>query len=325
MHEFEDTPKRSINFLDMFKSQMAKIGYQVIINDTLNSIASKALSKSGYMDEDKSVFLHQDVAKVAIENGYPVVELASSPDYHGSHKGEYYFSKVKEFDENSLINLKSYFLHPDLTSDEKKWLYEDIIRKCKYPDLSEKSHASIQKDGRMVGMIDDNGVLFAESIHMKKISPLFKQLDEVVENYNKGDELQEVKGYKLFSEINKVLLACKQMASGELEFATWERDFDGNGVSLGHYFSEYENAKQDFAGRSGLIDKSRLFDDVELKLIYSGLVQSIELNSEDFTQDKKHAIKSLIHKIEDLVPGVITEIENDKEAIENEYEHEMGD
>ena len=58
--------------------------------------------------------------------------------------------------------------------------------------------------------------------------------------------------WKQLCEFNRVVLACQPSRVG-IQFVTWERDYDGSGVNNGHYFSDYQKAKRDFAVRAGLI------------------------------------------------------------------------
>ncbi len=60
-------------------------------------------------------------------------------------------------------------------------------------------------------------------------------------------------GYRCLAEFNKVVFAAKNMEYG-FEFVTWERTFDGKGVTQGNYFyKDFSAAKENFAIRSSLI------------------------------------------------------------------------
>ena len=68
--------------------------------------------------------------------------------------------------------------------------------------------------------------------------------------------------YRLLAEFNDIVLAGRPTEYG-VQFITWARDADGDGVHWGHYHGfgadSYTAAKQDFAVRSGLVPHSALF------------------------------------------------------------------
>ena len=73
----------------------------------------------------------------------------------------------------------------------------------------------------------------------------------------KADGLED--GYKVLADFNGTVLAGVQSKHG-VHFVTWDWAYGRAGVCHGHYFMEnYAEAKQDFAIRSGLIQKERLF------------------------------------------------------------------
>lgn len=88
------------------------------------------------------------------------------------------------------------------------------------------------------------------------------------------------------------------------EFVTWQYTYDGKSVTLGHYFSSLETAKEDFAKRAGLINANRMFGETDLKLIHSSLVNYVGLNGNLNYKDEK-AIGSILEKIELIVPEIL--------------------
>ena len=79
-----------------------------------------------------------------------------------------------------------------------------------------------------------------------------------------ADGLSE--NYRCLSEFNGTVLAAKHTEYG-FEFVTWDRTYDGNAVCQGNYFENYAAAKENFAARSGLIDKDKMFSMEELERI----------------------------------------------------------
>ena len=62
-------------------------------------------------------------------------------------------------------------------------------------------------------------------------------------------------GFKLLCEFNGTVLAGKEIPGLGNQFVTWQRDFDGSGLSHGHYHDDYPTAKEDFVERSRLVNK----------------------------------------------------------------------
>ena len=81
--------------------------------------------------------------------------------------------------------------------------------------------------------------------------------------------------YRILADFNGTVLAGMHSKHG-VQFVTWDWDYDRTGVSHGHYFMEnYDEAKQDFATRSGLIQKEQLFSPEQLTEIYRCCTDSV--------------------------------------------------
>jgi len=131
---------------------------------------------------------------------------------------------------------------------------------------------------------------------MTKLIELYNQLKPL-----KADGL--IEGYRKILEHDGHVLAMGKMQEG-FEFVTWRYTYDVNSVTLGHYFTSLEAAKEDFAKRSGLINADRMFGETDLKLIHSSLVNYVGLNGNLNYKDEK-AIGSILEKIELLVPEIL--------------------
>ena len=74
--------------------------------------------------------------------------------------------------------------------------------------------------------------------------------------------------YRILADFGGTVLAGTPSKYG-VQFVTWDWDYDRTGVVHGHYFMEnYDGAKQDFATRSGLIQKEQLFSPEQLTEIF---------------------------------------------------------
>lgn len=85
--------------------------------------------------------------------------------------------------------------------------------------------------------------------------------------------------YRILADFGGTVLAGSPSKYG-VQFVTWDWDYDRTGVVHGHYFMEnYDGAKQDFATRSGLIQKEQLFSSEQLTEIFRCCADSVD---EDF-------------------------------------------
>ena len=131
---------------------------------------------------------------------------------------------------------------------------------------------------------------------MTKLMEVYNQLKPL-----QVDELRE--DYRTILEYEGHVLAMGKIQES-FEFVTWRYTYDGNSVTLGHYFTSLEAAKEDFAKRAGLINANRMFGEMDLKLIHSSLVNYVGLNGNLNYKDEK-AIGSILKKIELIVPEIL--------------------
>lgn len=136
--------------------------------------------------------------------------------------------------------------------------------------------------------------------------PIADKVDEMTGAWNRAP-LLEVDGldekYRLLSEYGKILLAARDDGARGLHFVTWEYSYDRTGVNHGHYTTDYEGAKRDFAMRAGLISPNLLFEPEELKQIHSALLFQGK-NDDELTFNKERDLLHVIQKLEDISPGL---------------------
>ena len=111
--------------------------------------------------------------------------------------------------------------------------------------------------------------------------------------------------FKLLAEFNSAVLAGRELKPGSgYEFVTWNRDHDGQGVNSGHFFcNAYEDAKQDFTVRTGLIPVTRLFTDDQLTEVYQCIHRSLDTD-ESLNDRSRNALESVAGLIELSVPDL---------------------
>ena len=130
----------------------------------------------------------------------------------------------------------------------------------------------------------------------------------------KADGLED--GYKVLADFNGTVLAGVQSKHG-VHFVTWDWAYGHTGVCHGHYFMEnYAGAKQDFAIRSGLIQKERLFTPEQMTEIYRCCADSVDGDFFELTGEQEKMIRSVQQQIEECVPDLDERIRQQEEALE---------
>ena len=123
-------------------------------------------------------------------------------------------------------------------------------------------------------------------------------------------------GYKVLADFNGTVLAGVQSKHG-VHFVTWDWDYGHTGVCQGHYFMEdYAGAKQDFAVRSGLIQKAQLFSPEQLTEIYRCCADSVDGNFFELTEEQEKVIRSAQQQIEECVPDLDERIRQQEDMAE---------
>lgn len=110
--------------------------------------------------------------------------------------------------------------------------------------------------------------------------------------------------YRVLADFGNTVLAGSYGKYG-VEFVTWDWDHDRKGVSQGHYFDgDYQRAKQDFAIRSGLVPKDRLFSDEQLATIYRCCTDVLEEGLCTSCEQEK-SVEGVLEQIKYGMPDVV--------------------
>jgi hypothetical protein len=135
-------------------------------------------------------------------------------------------------------------------------------------------------DERMIRITDCGEIFFYgehDALLRQIIQPAVERINEMTAAWDKAPAapLKDLSNFRILSEYNNVVLAARddsERGYGDgLSFVTWRYDYDHAGVENGHYTTDYAAAKEDFALRCGLVDKNKMFDETEMKLIRQGL------------------------------------------------------
>ena len=121
---------------------------------------------------------------------------------------------------------------------------------------------------------------------------------ERVDTIGAQDALQAViDTAKMTSEYMAILEYAPQ-----LQFVTWEWNYDREGVHRGHYFqNDYDAAKRDFTVRSGLVPKDALFEPEQLAQIYHAL-SFVREQDETLSFGRDQELAVLMDQISGLLP-----------------------
>ena len=121
--------------------------------------------------------------------------------------------------------------------------------------------------------------------------------------------------FHLLADFGGAVLAGRELEQGRgYQFVTWDWDFDRLGVSHGHYYEgDFQSAKEDFAVRSGLISKARLFTPEQLTELYRATDHYVETGPEPDCAQLK-ALQEARTKIECTVPDLPERLEPTQEC-----------
>ena len=108
--------------------------------------------------------------------------------------------------------------------------------------------------------------------------------------------------FRLLAEYRGVVLAGQELEGDwGYKFATWRRSLDGAGLDHGNYYhNDYEEAKLNFACRSGLVQVSRQFTDEQLTELYRCIHETLE-SGYPITREREDILRTVAERIEDSV------------------------
>ena len=226
-------------------------------------------------------------------------------------------SKVMAIEKNKdIFGLNELLKTVDLSVKQEKpesIFKQEIARKLSeegYNFSFENGEFSVASDGDVI-KICDNDVLYSEGAFSQSGKDKFYalyHLNRVVLDYCTAYEkaaplkAEGLSGnYRCLAEFNGVVLAAKYNEEYGFEFVTWGRTYDGKSLRHGNYYTDYDAAKENFAVRSGLIDKSKLFDTEELESIRKCVNFTARYN-DDLNFDDSECLRKLNEKISENIP-----------------------
>lgn len=175
--------------------------------------------------------------------------------------------------------------------------------------INGRSACHVEPSGDMCIFPDDLRSPEADELY-HKVAPFSSEVREYLTAIEKAPLLKATaldEDFRLLAEFNGAVLAGRETEYGYM-FVTWRRDYEGTGVMNGGYYLDgYMEAKQDFAIRSGLIEKQRLFSDAQLLDIYQSINDTFDAGY-DLTQTDEKTLIGIQKQIEGLLPDVSEQI-----------------
>lgn len=170
----------------------------------------------------------------------------------------------------------------------------------------------IYEDKTEIFKIDRKGSMFYSSDKQFRnvvdelheiIQPIVCEVDEYLRAMENGTELKARDfdmPYIKIAEYNEVVLAGREHSNGSFEFATW--NYKNNSLYHGHYTTDYKGAREDFATRSGLVNKNLLFNKNELVEIYRCIEDTLG-NEYEVTDKQREMLEDIQTRIQNTVNG----------------------
>jgi len=182
------------------------------------------------------------------------------------------------------------------------------LKKQGYDCKHEDGEIKVSKNGFPVTDILNSGEYRVyrntpDNQELNNVRAIHDSLSEAFSQYEKGQPVNAQPQYHIMCEFGNYLMAAKLMNYGYMEFVTWQQDADKTRVDVGNYFTGYEAAKEDFSVRSGLVNRYKMLNETELKLIHQGLVH-LGADYPHLTAEQMTNVGKLIEKVEMIVPAI---------------------
>ena len=164
---------------------------------------------------------------------------------------------------------------------------------------------------KVIFKIDSKGGMFysADKQFSNIINNLHNKIENVISNtkeflevMDNSPELTAVDlnvPYKKLLEYNDVVLAGKEHSDGSFEFVTWE--YKNNSLDHGHYYEDYERAKEDFVKRAGLLPEDQIFSADERFELYRCVEDTLSAGFE-LSSDVENILADVKEKLKESIP-----------------------
>ena len=198
--------------------------------------------------------------------------------------------------------------------NEKKFLEQvySKIKKRENLNIELKENCIEIDDGKkVIFKIDPKVGMFysADKSLSNAVDKLYNEIQPIVcnveEYLNAMDSAQDLKAlnfnmpYKKLLKYNNVILAGTEHSDGSFEFVTWE--YKNGSLNHGHYYDDYEKAKEDFVKRSELLPESQIFSADERFELYRCVEDTLSAGFE-LSSDVENILADVKEKLKDSIP-----------------------
>lgn len=141
-----------------------------------------------------------------------------------------------------------------------------------------------------------------ESIYCK-VEHLIDTAKEYLTAYENAQsfEIEGISDYRKLAEFGGVVFGAKDMGKHGFQFSSWFLTYGGNGATMGNYSFDYEASKENFAFRSGLVPRSKLFSAEEAENLYR-CIDFTKENCESIDCTQERQLEKLLCKLGEGYP-----------------------
>lgn len=169
----------------------------------------------------------------------------------------------------------------------------------------------ISEGDKVIFRVDSKGDMLysADKQFSNIVNKIYGKIENVVRNtkeflkvMDNSPELTAVDlnaPYKKLLEYNDVVLAGTEHSDGSFEFVTW--DCKNNSLDHGHYYEDYERAKEDFVKRTGLLPENQIYSVEERFELYRCVEDTLSAGFE-LSSDVENILADVKEKLKESIP-----------------------
>ena len=224
-------------------------------------------------------------------------------------------------------------------TEEKNRYFSEVTRNLQREGFSVLSEQDgflpVELDSQpLCRILDSGGVRYWEKDvasnsrreALDRVTDIARVTDEYMSQMDAAPSLKAGsldESYKLLADFHGTVLAGHLTKYG-IQFTTWDRGPDGTSLNQGHYYGPdcgtegYAAAKQDFAVRSGLVDKAQLFTPEQLAEAYRCIHETLD-SAYPLTDSRREILETACTQIENAVSNL-----NELVQESNQEELEQG-
>ena len=219
-------------------------------------------------------------------------------------------------------------------SELKQKLLKYELKKIGFPEavyVPESDQIKLQPDNTSLITINDAGDinygLGYGDFAIITLFPIVEKVNESAAAWGKSNEVpfEDLSKFRVLAEYNNIILAARDdtIYGRGFHFVTWQYNYDRTGLDHGHYTEDYNIIKEDFAVRSGLISKEKIFTREQAEEIITAIENLMENDYDLYlTYEKTDLLNEIVGNLRDAysIPENKIEEEMDIEPDESQIE-----